>query len=411
MQKRYLPEDEETADKDPRFIKLYNRAENGEDISGISEADWKIYMQGLDALNERAEKDRIADKDPRFIKLSGQIEAGSLSHGDLTDEEWEILRVGCKAEKAKREKAKREKAEREKAEREKAERERALREQVEKDNHKYDVPYTELGAGATPTFSIVVKDGPFGVDLRALHQGLESKRDFSSWAKANLSQFIEGEDFVLLTNVGEQTGRGGHNRIDFAVSIEVAKHIAMMENTERGKQVRQYFIECEKALKGLHSPTTPALPQTLGEALRLAADLADRNESLAMINTEQSNLIEAQAHKVKFYDSYCDARGLCNIRNTAKALRISEKRFIDTCLDLGVLYRAQVPKGSRKKGSLQPYSQWMTDRDFPLKGYDYLRLVPGEDKKGRPIMQTMFTAKGIAWVERRIDNSRKKEQN
>lgn len=253
MEKRYLPEDEETADQDPRFIKLYNRVEDVDDLTsfGMSEADWKIYKRGMEALRERAL---------------------------------------------------REKAEREKAEREKAERERSLREQVEKDNHKYDVPYTELGAGATPTFSIVVKDGPFGVDLRELHRDLESKRKFADWAQANLSQFVEGEDYVSFHNIVKRE-TGASRRTDYAVSIEVAKHIAMMENTERGKQVRQYFIECEKALKARVGAEYGVRPvTTLRESLVLSLELLDRNETLALINTEQANLIEQQAHKVKFVD-------------------------------------------------------------------------------------------------------------
>jgi len=80
-----------------------------------------------------------------------------------------------------------------------------------------------------PTFTYVIKDGPRGVDLRELHRELGSRRDFSSLAKANLSQFVEGQDFVLLDNVIKQTGRGGHNRKDYAVSIDCAKHIALME--------------------------------------------------------------------------------------------------------------------------------------------------------------------------------------
>jgi phage anti-repressor protein len=159
----------------------------------------------------------------------------------------------------------------------------------------------EESVAPAPTFSIVVKDGPMGVDLRDLHQELESKRQFGNWADEKLSQFVKGEDFEEVFNnpVKNSVGRP---RKDYVVSIEVAKHIAMMENTERGKQVRRYFIECEKALKGLHSPTTQALPQTRIEALRELADQLERNEALALINTEQSNLIEEQAPKVEFFD-------------------------------------------------------------------------------------------------------------
>ena len=87
------------------------------------------------------------------------------------------------------------------------------------------------------------------MDLRELHRELRSGKDFSNWAKKRLKVFIKGEDYeISLAQTGERV-HGGHNRIDYAVSIECAKHIAMMEQTEWVRQVRQYFIEFEKALK------------------------------------------------------------------------------------------------------------------------------------------------------------------
>lgn len=96
------------------------------------------------------------------------------------------------------------------------------------------------------TFAITIKpDTKLGVDLRELHAALESKQDFSTWAKARLSQFTENEDFSSLHKSVERE-TGATRRIEYAVSVECAKHIAMMEQTERGRQVRAYFIECER---------------------------------------------------------------------------------------------------------------------------------------------------------------------
>ena len=99
---------------------------------------------------------------------------------------------------------------------------------------------------------ITESNGKKAVNARDLHEFLESKKDFSSWIKDRIERydFVENEDYVvLLPKVGEQTGRGGHNKIEYALSMDAAKELSMVEGNEKGKQARRYFIECEKALK------------------------------------------------------------------------------------------------------------------------------------------------------------------
>jgi len=108
-------------------------------------------------------------------------------------------------------------------------------------------------------FTIVIKDGPMGVDLRELHQELGSKRDFSSWTKKKLKQFVEDEDFVILTNSGVNSGRG-RPTIDYTVTVDTAKNIALMEKTERGKEVLHYLIECENTLMSGEPLTRDEVP-------------------------------------------------------------------------------------------------------------------------------------------------------
>ena len=102
------------------------------------------------------------------------------------------------------------------------------------------------------------------VNARDLHERLEVRKDFSDWAKSQIERagLIENEDYVRMpapsaradtTNhqVGIYPQKGenlsvGRPRIDYFLSLEAAKHIAMMASSPVGRAVREYFIECER---------------------------------------------------------------------------------------------------------------------------------------------------------------------
>lgn len=87
----------------------------------------------------------------------------------------------------------------------------------------------------------------FAVDARSLHLFLESKRKFSDWIKSRLIKygFIENEDFILASQNCEAK-HGGHNKSDYYLTLDVAKELSMVENNEKGREARRYFIRCEK---------------------------------------------------------------------------------------------------------------------------------------------------------------------
>lgn len=92
------------------------------------------------------------------------------------------------------------------------------------------------------------------VDARTLHTFLEVGKDFSTWIKDRIEQysFEQGKDFEVFCSPEsvskDSEGRGGHNRKDYALTLDMAKELAMVERTPKGKQARQYFIECERQL-------------------------------------------------------------------------------------------------------------------------------------------------------------------
>lgn len=94
---------------------------------------------------------------------------------------------------------------------------------------------------------ITTKDGKQLVSARELHEFLEIKTDFRKWFPRMCEYgFIENIDytpvkFVHPLNLQECT--------DYAISIDMAKELSMIQRTEKGKQARLYFIECEKKAK------------------------------------------------------------------------------------------------------------------------------------------------------------------
>lgn len=85
------------------------------------------------------------------------------------------------------------------------------------------------------------------VNARDLHAFLEVGKDFSTWIKGRVDQygFAEGVDYVCSPNPGSE-GRGGGNKKDYHLTIDMAKELSMVERNEKGRQARRYFIECER---------------------------------------------------------------------------------------------------------------------------------------------------------------------
>ena len=82
-------------------------------------------------------------------------------------------------------------------------------------------------------------NGKKAVSARELHQFLEISTRFDMWAKRMREYgFNEGTDFCTI--LSESTG--GRPSLDYALTLDTAKHWAMMQRNERGMQARQYFI-------------------------------------------------------------------------------------------------------------------------------------------------------------------------
>lgn len=109
------------------------------------------------------------------------------------------------------------------------------------------------------------------VAARELHAFLGSRAQFADWIWSRINQydFEEGRDFVTFSENSEK----GRPTIEYALSLDMAKELSMVERTPKGKEARAYFIECERrARAALSIPAQiPASPPPLSLPIREAA--------------------------------------------------------------------------------------------------------------------------------------------
>lgn len=86
------------------------------------------------------------------------------------------------------------------------------------------------------------------VNARELHEKLEVKTQFKDWMPRRIEEFgfEEGRDFTVLKNEHGRNVSGKFSSKEYIISLDMAKELAMVENNEQGRKIRQYFIEVEK---------------------------------------------------------------------------------------------------------------------------------------------------------------------
>lgn len=86
-----------------------------------------------------------------------------------------------------------------------------------------------------------------GVNARELHAMLQVKSDFSHWINRRIKQckFEENFDFVKRVKKDELS-RTGQTLIEYIISVDMTKHLGMMERNDKGHDIRKYFIEQEE---------------------------------------------------------------------------------------------------------------------------------------------------------------------
>lgn len=219
------------------------------------------------------------------------------------------------------------------------------------------MPYHD--ESTTQLIPLADHDGIQAVMGRDLHEFLEVTTAYKDWMPRMIAYgFTAGQDFSSKMS----GSTGGRPRIDHIISLDMAKEISMIQRTERGKQARQYFIECERQAQG-----RPALP---GRA-ELAQWVIDAETRADALEAENKALKGGEGIRIKdFIKTYFVAP--------------NERRFFEWFYFHGLLIDGRVynDDGTSARNSSGPKLRW--DHRHPTYlGRKYFKLVPtGTDKWG-----------------------------
>ncbi|EIO3924760.1 antA/AntB antirepressor family protein [Escherichia coli] len=86
-------------------------------------------------------------------------------------------------------------------------------------------------------------------NARDLHAFLGVGKVFAAWITSRIAdyEFVENQDYIVTFS---KTGKRKNVLCkDYHLTLDTAKELAMVERNEKGRQIRRYFIECEKKLR------------------------------------------------------------------------------------------------------------------------------------------------------------------
>ena len=209
------------------------------------------------------------------------------------------------------------------------------------------------------------------VNARELHAFLEVQTRFNDWIKNRVDEygFIENQDFITFT---ENLVNGGR-RIEYALSLDMAKELSMVERNAQGKQARQYFIDCEKRLSG-------SLKIDFNDPLQAAKAFIEAE--MARRDAERKLQIAGGA-----LTRLGAAKGSQCLRESAKLLKWQQTAFIDWLLVKKMLFR-------------DAGKQLCVYQEYLGRGWFEYRT---DEKNGHAFKQVMVTPLGLQKLAQKLE--------
>ena len=220
------------------------------------------------------------------------------------------------------------------------------------------------------------------VSARELHEALGIHTIFRQWFPRMCEYgFMEGLDYTKIYQKKEGS-RTGQIEVDYEISMDMAKHICMMQRTREGMECRQYFIDLERAW---NSPEN-ILQRALQIAGRKIEELQSQNRLLAAANHRKEQTIQELKPKTEYLDTILHATNLVLTTQIAKDYGMSTVRFNQLLADLGVQYRVR--------------EQWVLYAEYQDCGYTATRTLEVPQSDGTLLVkhQMEWTQKGRCFL-------------
>lgn len=199
------------------------------------------------------------------------------------------------------------------------------------------------------------------VSARDLYKGLEVTDRFSRWFERMCEYgFEENIDYWGVKSSTQQNQYGGTKEIqDYALKIDMAKEISMIQRNEKGKQVRKYFIKIEKEYKDISTKNKYISEIDIAKAelslVEVTAKLLNLNNSSKLLLA--TNVYENHNIPTNLLPQYTKSEGtllpattLLNNNN----INISTQKFNKILLDHDIL---EVKERKSSKGKTKTFKQ------------------------------------------------------
>lgn len=181
-----------------------------------------------------------------------------------------------------------------------------------------------------------LENGVQAVSARELYQFLGgAKSQFARWAKQNIAnnnfavEYEDYEGFDIVSN--------GNQCMDYALTLDFAKELCMLSQCEKGKQARQYFIECERQLKIMQQDSY-MISDPVTRAQKWIKEEQER-QRLAELTQQQAATLAAAAPKLEYHDRVLQASNGINIREVAADYGLSAIKLNRILCNLHIQYK------------------------------------------------------------------------